>query len=464
MIAYVFFSISQTVLAKALYDNAAESPEELAFRKGDILMVLEQEQEGGPGWWLCSLHGRQGIAPANRLRLLQTAAGQDRVRAPSVDSVYLSPTQQNVANGHRVEEADVVYLSPPSISEGVYQSPGGASGPNNRPRSHSSSGPRPRAEWAEMVSEGRPRSPSLRGRAGEGGTMYQTPATMAQLGGQYRSQSLSESVYLTPSAVPRPGAEAVNEATYLTPRDSSTISSSDGCYLVPRPAMATLPGDDLYQTPTSAAPMPVPQDLITSQLKVAQETPGMYQTPTQPGTAMTPQPERKLPSGSAVLSPASGPNLKTPPATKASPRPQNPCSSPHVGRGNTSNAALRGSPLLVRGGKAGLPGSPNFTRKPPPPAPPVRSVTRKDLPQQAAAPATKPAMQASLTPSQVSKDETQKQRSKDKGRKKEPEMMKKEEKTCPVFDDGQQGDQVRLCSVFLNIYMLILHSVFRLKG
>ncbi|KAM9814893.1 breast cancer anti-estrogen resistance protein 1 isoform 1-T2 [Syngnathus typhle] len=58
------------VLAKALYDNAAESPDELSFRKGDILTVLERDTQGLDGWWLCSLHGRQGIVPGNRLKLL----------------------------------------------------------------------------------------------------------------------------------------------------------------------------------------------------------------------------------------------------------------------------------------------------------------------------------------------------------------------------------------------------------
>lgn len=57
-------------MAKALYDNVPESPEELAFRKGDILSVIEQNTGGLEGWWLCSLHGRQGIAPGNRLKLL----------------------------------------------------------------------------------------------------------------------------------------------------------------------------------------------------------------------------------------------------------------------------------------------------------------------------------------------------------------------------------------------------------
>ncbi|KAJ8334881.1 hypothetical protein SKAU_G00405200 [Synaphobranchus kaupii] len=60
----------KNLMAKALYDNVPESPEELAFRKGDILTIIEQNTGGLEGWWLCSLHGRQGIAPGNRLKLL----------------------------------------------------------------------------------------------------------------------------------------------------------------------------------------------------------------------------------------------------------------------------------------------------------------------------------------------------------------------------------------------------------
>lgn len=427
------------MLAKALYDNSAESPEELAFRKGDILMVLEQEQDGGPGWWLCSLHGRQGIAPANRLRLLQTAP--DARRTPSVDSVYLSPVQQGHINGHRLEDGDGVYLSPPSLVEGVYQSPGGASGPGSRPRSHSSSGARPRPEWADIGVEGRPRSPSLRGRAGEVGSVYQTPATMAPLGAQYRSQGASESVYLSPSAVPRATAESGGEATYLSPRESSITGHSDACYLVPRPSVATVPGEDFYQTPVNTAPVPVLQDVVASQAKAGQELPGLYQTPSSPGAAMTrtPQVERKLSAGSAVVSAASGQNVNTPPTSRSSARPQDQCATPPVGRGKTSQAAVKGSPLLVRTGKPGLPGSPNFGRKPPPPAPPVRSVTRKDLLQsQAPSPAAKPTMRTGL-PTETAKEEKQRQMSIDGGKKTDLQMTKKE---CMASDDGKHDDQV----------------------
>uniref|UniRef100_T2MEZ5 Breast cancer anti-estrogen resistance protein 1 n=1 Tax=Hydra vulgaris TaxID=6087 RepID=T2MEZ5_HYDVU len=60
----------QTLLAKAIYDNFADAPDELSFRKGDIVTVIEQDVDGLLGWWLCLLHGRQGIVPGNRLQVI----------------------------------------------------------------------------------------------------------------------------------------------------------------------------------------------------------------------------------------------------------------------------------------------------------------------------------------------------------------------------------------------------------
>ncbi|KAI7814659.1 putative embryonal Fyn-associated substrate, partial [Triplophysa rosa] len=425
-----------TVLAKALFDNAAETPEELAFRKGDILMVLDQEQEGGPGWWLCSLHGRQGIAPANRLRLLLTSQTltpstcMETRRAPSVDSVHLSPSQQGCLNGLSAEDADGVYLSPPSLTEGVYQSPGAAAVPvrsgdlrhldGGRPRSHSSSGTRPRPDWGDMAVAGRPRSPSLRGRGGESGTFYQTPTSPAPLTAQYRSQGelASDSVYLSPSAVSRSAVETGGEARYLTTKDAGA-GHSDGCYLVPRPAVTALTNENLYQTPTSGAPVAgqcVPgmtTPINPAQNKAGQDAPSMYQTPTTPGGAIlrTPQSERKHPSGTLGVSAplTSGQNVKqTPPSGRGSQKPQGTSSTP-TGRGKLPQAGMRESPLLARTGKSGVPGSPNFGRKPPPPAPPVRSVTRKDLPQSSPVPAMKPVLQSSLASPQAQMLEEERQ-------------------------------------------------------
>uniref|UniRef100_A0A7M4FTS7 Cas scaffold protein family member 4 n=1 Tax=Crocodylus porosus TaxID=8502 RepID=A0A7M4FTS7_CROPO len=83
-------------LAKALYDNKAECSDELGFRKGDILTVLDQNVIGSEGWWKCSLHGRQGLAPANRLQLL--AGLQAGMLSPSCqhDSQELPSNQPNI--------------------------------------------------------------------------------------------------------------------------------------------------------------------------------------------------------------------------------------------------------------------------------------------------------------------------------------------------------------------------------
>lgn len=84
----------QNCVARALYDNIAESPDELAFRKGDTLTVLEQNTGGIEGWWLCSLRGRQGICPGNRLRLLAGVYDTGQLLADSPELLELNTLQR----------------------------------------------------------------------------------------------------------------------------------------------------------------------------------------------------------------------------------------------------------------------------------------------------------------------------------------------------------------------------------
>ncbi|XP_038069899.1 breast cancer anti-estrogen resistance protein 1-like isoform X2 [Patiria miniata] len=95
------------VLARALYDNNAEAPDELSFRKGDIVSVLEQNTSGLEGWWLCSLNGRQGIAPGNRLKIL---AGMYE----SPHSPPPSQTAQKIKTPMRVGQS-YIYDSPSGL-------------------------------------------------------------------------------------------------------------------------------------------------------------------------------------------------------------------------------------------------------------------------------------------------------------------------------------------------------------
>ncbi|XP_030337452.1 enhancer of filamentation 1 isoform X2 [Strigops habroptila] len=120
----------KNLMARALYDNVPECAEELAFRKGDILTVIEQNTEGLEGWWLCSLHGRQGIVPGNRVKLLVGAAVQDS--PPGQDMSNSGHTMHQSFNQQKIYQVpsshasarDPVYQVPPS-HQGIYQIPTG---------------------------------------------------------------------------------------------------------------------------------------------------------------------------------------------------------------------------------------------------------------------------------------------------------------------------------------------------
>ncbi|KAK2830637.1 hypothetical protein Q5P01_018568 [Channa striata] len=121
----------KNLMAKALYDNVPESPEELAFRKGDILTVIEQNTGGLEGWWLCSLHGRQGIAPGNRLKLLigPMFDAQSPAAPAAAAAAQSSPQSYQHKAGSRGQG---LYQVPPSLQspqqqsqQSIYQVPTG---------------------------------------------------------------------------------------------------------------------------------------------------------------------------------------------------------------------------------------------------------------------------------------------------------------------------------------------------
>ncbi|XP_071091873.1 enhancer of filamentation 1-like [Haliotis cracherodii] len=89
----------QMFLAKALYDNIAESPDELAFRRGDVLTVTELNTGGLDGWCLCSLRGKQGIAPRNRLKILSGMSDY------STGDESLTSSSNNLTSSHSWESS-----------------------------------------------------------------------------------------------------------------------------------------------------------------------------------------------------------------------------------------------------------------------------------------------------------------------------------------------------------------------
>ncbi|KAM9302005.1 breast cancer anti-estrogen resistance protein 1 [Gastrophryne carolinensis] len=224
---YIQIAIVSNVLAKALYDNVAESPDELSFRKGDIMTVLERNTQGLDGWWLCSLHGRQGIVPGNRLKILvgmydkkQSGAGdpslqkppqQPQQQPPQSPLPYNSQGVYNVVSSNQYtpmhspyqsQSADNVYLvpAPPKGPQALYQSPQGPQHPTT-PLKQS--------------------------------TLYQN---------QHQFSSQAQDIYQVPPSMNQP------QELYQVPIGSTTPPQSQDVYQVP-PSVGT--GQDIYQVPPS---------------------------------------------------------------------------------------------------------------------------------------------------------------------------------------------------------------------
>ncbi|KAM7002469.1 breast cancer anti-estrogen resistance protein 1 isoform 1-T1 [Tautogolabrus adspersus] len=207
------------VLAKALYDNVAESPDELSFRKGDIMTVMERDTQGLDGWWLCSLHGRQGIVPGNRLKILVGMYDSKQQATPSTpDQAASCPPSQL----QRPLPPQSAYAKPALVPSSTATS---APGFLNKPF---------------LSAQYTPMHPA-----------YSTPSP---------AQPNPDSVYMMP---PSHGPKPSPQSLYQIP--SGPTGPPPQAQPGPpnkAPALSqrqfTLPGQDIYQVPPSAGPGPGP--------------------------------------------------------------------------------------------------------------------------------------------------------------------------------------------------------------
>ncbi|XP_028303214.1 cas scaffolding protein family member 4-like [Gouania willdenowi] len=152
-------------LAKAIYDNTADSEDELAFRKGDIVTVTDQEVVGSSGWWMCSLYGRRGLAPANRLKLLTqsglrttpSVSAQKPKEAPQkavewVQNIYQTPCVLRPISCSGSQQRGVVYTVP-SMPTPAVRSPVSPEG--TKPPSILKPVPGPKGELYDIPSQSR---------------------------------------------------------------------------------------------------------------------------------------------------------------------------------------------------------------------------------------------------------------------------------------------------------------------
>ncbi|XP_040265208.1 breast cancer anti-estrogen resistance protein 1 [Bufo bufo] len=267
------------VLAKALYDNVAESPDELSFRKGDIMTVLERNTQGLEGWWLCSLHGRQGIVPGNRLKILvgmydkkqgsdqsqQKPQPQAQQQPPQTPLPYNNQSVYNVLStnqytpmhsSYQSQSADSVYLvpAPPKGQQTHYQAPQGSQHPGQT-------------------------TPSKQP------TLYPNQLP------QHQFTSQVQDIYQVPPSM-NPSQEL-----YQVPVGSTSPPQSQDIYQVP-PSAGT--GQDIYQVPPSMAPSQeiyqVPPSMDMRGGGELRKPPGKVVLPTRKGQVYvyeSPKPEQQ---------------------------------------------------------------------------------------------------------------------------------------------------------------------------
>lgn len=85
--------------------------------------MLEQDVDGLIGWWLCSLHGRQGIAPGNRLQQIKRRSDEQTPPEASSQSGEVFTFEDVDYDVPRTQEAVVDYAVPRGITSPDYDVP-----------------------------------------------------------------------------------------------------------------------------------------------------------------------------------------------------------------------------------------------------------------------------------------------------------------------------------------------------
>ncbi|TDH13458.1 hypothetical protein EPR50_G00034320 [Perca flavescens] len=262
-------------LAKALYDNTAECADELAFRKGDIIMVIDQNVAGTSGWWMCSLYGRHGLAPANRLQLLPQTGTTARSLSHDTEKPKLTDADDSAQNIYQIPSVPRLSSSPAyECMDKIYKVPStplsASKSPVQPALSHSTEGPEgKKASFFSMAS-----SPT--------GGVYDVPT-------QTRRVSLS-----TASTAPRhlPRKHSLIPISGLEKRldslESLKCSNTEDSYVyaVPPP---------LHQDPTYDIPVPSATEAQQKMLGGYSTLPGphkpkgIYDVPVGPEKQSPPQ-------------------------------------------------------------------------------------------------------------------------------------------------------------------------------
>ncbi|XP_067286938.1 cas scaffolding protein family member 4 [Pseudorasbora parva] len=230
----------ETVLARALYDNTAETEDELAFRKGDIITVVEKNVAESIGWWKCSLHGRQGLAPANRLAPLSPAEAENvckNLRAQRNYSgnhnIYQTPKATRPPGNPIYEEMNTIYKVPLQA--------------NPSPDKHMAQEDTERTRSPHEVLTAHPRT---------GTEIYDVPSPVRNLS-LYTKPSIRQPLERKPSLMSRFEMLQNASCATVTMKKVATVhplASHDPNYDIPMPSIS----EDIPKPPCNYSTMPKP--------------------------------------------------------------------------------------------------------------------------------------------------------------------------------------------------------------
>jgi len=103
--------------AIALFNTVADNEDELTFSKGDVLTILDQDTEY-EDWWLCELNGETGIAPVNRLKIIEFPRISEPISGNvcnRAEDYYDIPVQESFEKIQESFKNDEIYSLPSNL-------------------------------------------------------------------------------------------------------------------------------------------------------------------------------------------------------------------------------------------------------------------------------------------------------------------------------------------------------------
>ena len=248
-------SFLQVILARARYDNVAETKDELSFSQGDIVSVM-QTDTGMDNWWLCQTGGKVGLVPVNYLEEIRPIP-EIQTRAPGHDGDHIYdqiPAQMSL------EEQMKRYSDPQHPTVGLYAG-------SHQPLHVSASMQNIRMADTSNGIYDVPRSyqqaqttrASLTYSSDGSRSRSTTPAP--SMGRENLYDQLPKARALSDIQQPLYDSPRKHSATYQVP--SSFLASSSNTYDVPKSNKPIRTNDDGYFSPKRESVLPLSIEMMT---------------------------------------------------------------------------------------------------------------------------------------------------------------------------------------------------------